>query len=192
MLCPMQRQRLDRADQGFIPVALCKDMQDGFRMVLRGSSTSTYVLDCDTIGLACSCPDFGNNASLGIICKHLCWLLKKGTASINALIGDEVEQIVEQHEAVERAWKKMHEDMEHSNKQYSAEPEKCELDDCPICMELLATPNLCKKCPKCRNHFHTQCLIRCMQHSKACPLCRDASSWDALGWEVSGHSISML
>lgn len=176
-----QCQRLDRARQGFDPIAVCEDLDDRFEMVLHGASGSPYVLQNDSYGLTCSCPDSANVGPMGLLCKHLCWLLvEKGGAETEALLGDM--HLIES--AIATAWRAIKDEMQASNQQYEAIPEKCS-EDCPICMEVLGEPTECKKCRACSNHFHTTCLIKCMQVNKACPMCRNATAWDGMGWTYS-------
>jgi len=56
-------------------------------------------------------------------------------------------------------------------------------DKCPICMDVLATPDTCSssacgteqvyKIPECGHRFHISCLMQWFRCERRCPMCRD-------------------
>ena len=50
-----------------------------------------------------------------------------------------------------------------------------DVENCPICMDELTDGNIIiLKC--CKNKIHLKCIMKCIENSKYCPLCRDVEN----------------
>ena len=174
LLPPEQVARLGRMDQGFRLVSVGVESDE---VVILGSAGDLYVISYEDGVLGCSCPDACRNRP-PIICKHLCYfLVEEGGGRIAALQG----MPAERDRAVAAAMEALRGRMRADADKYCADPRTLrQQDDCCICYERLGEPSGCTRCPVCRNHFHTPCILEWQRRSGACPMCRERSWGDLL------------
>jgi hypothetical protein len=167
---------------------------------------------------SCDCPDAKSWAKKHkVLCKHICFLVLR-VSKLFDIISPECQTFFETHKLTPEQFQKLYEILEKkqiqndvwnqsltdkynqignnslSNMFSKSTKEISEEDECPICYDILLSPEIkindLLSCPSCKNFVHPLCMKKWLEYNKTCVYCR-SDVWSNLNKEKSGKYINL-